>query len=64
MGFPTVGTHPCLGASLESRWGGIKIKAIKSLSQSIPGMHSNSSKGTAGVEGRILSQKLQKEDGL
>lgn len=40
------------------------MKAIKSLSQSIPGMQSNFSKGTAGVQGRILSQKLQREDGL
>lgn len=50
--------------ALHGRRGGIKVKAIKRLSQSIPGMKSNFSKGTAGGEGRILSQKLQREDGL
>lgn len=50
--------------ALHGRREGINMKDIRSLSQSIPGMQSNFSKGTAGVEGRILSQKLQREDGL
>lgn len=50
--------------ALQGRREGIKVKALKSLSQSIPGTQSNFSKGTAGVEGSILSQKLQREHGL
>lgn len=50
--------------ALHGRRGGTETKAIKSLSQSIPGIQSNFSKGSAGVQGRLLSQKLQREDGL
>lgn len=50
--------------ALHGRRGGTEMKTIKRLSQSIPGMQSNFSKGTAGVEGRVWSQELQREDGL
>ena len=50
--------------ALHGRREGIKMKDIKSLSQSISDLESNFSKDTAGVEGRILSQKLQREERL
>lgn len=63
-----VGTCPCLGEQvpdLHGRMEGIKMKDIKTLSQSVSDLESNFSKGIAfGVEGRILGQKLPREERL
>lgn len=50
--------------ALHGRREEIKMKDIKSLSQSISDPESNFSKDTAGVEGGILSQKLQRKERL
>lgn len=51
--------------ALQGRREGVKMKDVKSLSQIISDLESNFSKDSGGgVEGRILSQKLQREERL